>query len=83
MSVAKKDLKPGDILDGIGGFAAYGLIELHETVKKNGYLPIGLSEGCVVKRKISRDEPIKYDDVELNEKSILFNLRKIQDVQIG
>jgi len=83
MSIAKKDLNPGDILDGIGGFACYGLIELHEIIKESRYLPIGISEGCVVKRNISKDEPIKYDDVELNDNSILFNLRKIQDLQIG
>jgi predicted homoserine dehydrogenase-like protein len=83
MTVAKKDLNPGDILDGIGGFACYGLIELHEITKKDRYLPIGISEGSVVKRKISKDEPIKYNDVGLNENSILFNLRKIQDLQIG
>ncbi|MCX6346648.1 MAG: NAD(P)-dependent oxidoreductase, partial [Actinobacteria bacterium] len=83
MTIAKKDLNPGDILDGIGGFACYGLIELHEVTKKDRYLPIGISEGSVVKRKISKDEPIKYDDVDLNENSILFNLRKIQDLQIG
>jgi predicted homoserine dehydrogenase-like protein len=83
MTVAKKDLNPGDVLDGIGGFTCYGLIELHEIIKKDRYLPIGISEGCVVKKKISKDEPITYDDVELNENSILFNLRKIQDLQIG
>ena len=83
MTYAKKDLGPGDILDGIGGFNCYGLIELHEKVKKEKFLPIGISEGCIVKRKISKDEPIKYDNVELNTDSILFNLRKIQDIQIG
>jgi len=83
MTIAKKDLNPGDILDGIGGFASYGMIELHEIMKKNRYLPIGISEGSTVKRKISKDEPIKYEDIELNENSILFNLRKIQDLQTG
>jgi len=83
MTVAKKDLNPGDILDGIGGFASYGMIELHEIMNKSRYLPIGISEGSAVKRKISKDEPIKYDDVDLNENSILFNLRKIQDLQTG
>jgi len=83
MTVAKKDLNPGDILDGIGGFMCYGLIELHNVIKKDKFLPIGVSEGCVIKKKISKDEPITYDDVELNENSILFNLRKIQDLQIG
>ncbi|MCE5330138.1 NAD(P)-dependent oxidoreductase, partial [bacterium] len=83
MSLAKKDLKPGDILDGIGGYTCYGLIELHNIMKKEKFLPIGISEGCVVKRKISKDEPVKYDDVEINENSILVNLRKIQDLQIS
>lgn len=83
MTVAKKDLNPGDILDGIGGYTCYGLIELHEIMKKEKFLPIGISEGCVVKRKISRDEPVKYDDVEINVNSVLVNLRKIQDLQIG
>jgi len=83
MALAKRDLKPGDILDGIGGYTCYGLIELHDAMKKEKFLPIGISEGCIVKRKISKDEPIKYDDVEINENSILVNLRKIQDLQIG
>lgn len=83
MSIAKKNLKPGDVLDGIGGHTCYGLIELHDIVKKENFLPIGLSEGCIVKRKISKDEPIKYDDVEINKDSILVNLRKIQDLQVG
>ena len=83
MALAKRDLKPGDILDGIGGYTCYGLIELHDVMKKERFLPIGISEGCIVKRKISKDEPIKYDDVEINEDSILVNLRKIQNLQIG
>jgi len=46
-------------------------------------LPIGLSEGCIVKKRISQDEPIKYEDVEFNKNSFLWNLRKIQDLQSG
>lgn len=83
MACAKKDLKPGDILDGIGGYTCYGLIELHEITKKEKFLSMGISEGCVVKRKLSKDEPIKYVDVEINTNSFLVNLRKIQDLQIG
>ncbi|MCL5072887.1 MAG: NAD(P)-dependent oxidoreductase, partial [Actinobacteria bacterium] len=83
MTFAKKDLGPGDKLDGIGGFTCYGLIELHDILKKEGFLPIGLSEGCIVNRKISKDEPIKYEDVEFKENSFLWSLRKIQDIQMG
>jgi len=83
MTFAKKDLIAGEKLDGIGGFATYGLIELHSKVIQENFLPIGLSEGCTVKRNISKDEPIKYDDVDFPEGSVLFNLRKIQDCEIG
>jgi predicted homoserine dehydrogenase-like protein len=83
MTFAKKDLIPGEKLDGIGGFATYGLIELHSKVIDDNLLPIGLSEGCTIKRKVSKDEPIKYNDVDFPQDSVLFNLRKIQDSEIG
>ena len=83
ITFAKKDLKPGDILDGIGGFLSYGLIDLHEKVMQGNFLPIGMSEGAIIKRSIQKDEPIKMSDVELNQNKALFNLRKIQDCEIG
>lgn len=83
MTFAKKDLAPGEVLDGIGGFATYGLIELHSNVMQNNYLPIGLSEGCILKKKISKDEPIKFEDVDIPENSVLFELRRKQDREIG
>ena len=83
MTFAKKDLRAGEVLDGIGGYTCYGLIELHKVMKEENYLPIGLSEGCILKRNISKDEPIKFGDVEIKENSTLFHLRKIQDFEIG
>lgn len=83
MTFAKKDLDAGETLDGIGGFSVYGLIEMHSIVMQNNYLPIGLSEGCITKRKISKDEPIKYEDVEIPKDSVLYELRKKQDAEIG
>lgn len=77
------DLDAGETLDGIGGFSVYGLIEMHSIVMQNNYLPIGLSEGCVTKRKISKDEPVKYEDIEIPKDSVLYELRKKQDEEIG
>ena len=34
ITLAKKDLKAGEKLDGIGGYTVYGLIEEHGTAKK-------------------------------------------------
>ncbi len=83
MTFAKKDLNAGEKLDGIGGFATYGLIEMHSVIMKNNYLPIGMSEGCITRRKILKDEPITYEDIDIPKNSVLFELRKKQDNEIG
>jgi predicted homoserine dehydrogenase-like protein len=64
VAVAKRDLKIGDRLDGIGGFFVYGLIDNASEARKISALPIGLSEGCVLRRDVSKDEVISLKDVE-------------------
>jgi predicted homoserine dehydrogenase-like protein len=64
VAVAKRDLQAGERLDGIGGFCTYGLIDRAPAARAAGALPIGLSEGCVVRRNVSKDEVLALDDVE-------------------
>ena len=63
LTIAKRDLKAGDRLDGIGGFCTYGLIDNSAAARAISALPIGLSEGCVLKRDITKDDSISFDDV--------------------
>jgi predicted homoserine dehydrogenase-like protein len=63
VTVAKRDLKAGESLDGIGGFCAYGLIDNVAAARAMAALPIGLSEGCVLRRDISKDNVLTFDDV--------------------
>jgi predicted homoserine dehydrogenase-like protein len=63
LTIAKRDLKAGERLDGIGGFCTYGLIDNSATARAISALPIGLSEGCVLRRDISKDDAISFDDV--------------------
>jgi predicted homoserine dehydrogenase-like protein len=79
ITVAKKDLRAGDVLDGIGGFACYGLIENYSVSSTEGFLPMGLSEGCTVQRAIRKDEPLLLRDVELPGKRLCDQLRGEQD----
>ncbi|MCL4377829.1 MAG: NAD(P)-dependent oxidoreductase [Actinobacteria bacterium] len=83
ITMAKVDLKPGDILDGIGGFKVYGLIELYDIAKKENLLPIGLSEGARVKNIIKKGETIKLENVDINDNSFIYRLRKIQEKLIN
>ena len=65
-SIAKKNLKKGEKLDGEGGFCARGRLITSEKSKKENILPLGLTDNAILKKDISKDEPIKLDDVELN-----------------
>ncbi len=65
-SVAKKNLKKGEKLDGEGGFCARGRLITSERSKKDKILPLGLTDNAILKKDISKDETIKLDDVELN-----------------
>ena len=65
-SIAKKDLKVGEKLDGEGGFCARGKLITSENSKKEMLLPLGLTDNAILKKNISKDEIIKISDVELN-----------------
>lgn len=64
LTIAKRDLKAGECLDGVGGFCSYGLIDNRVAARAIDALPIGLSEGCELRRNIAKDEAISFDDVE-------------------
>jgi len=67
VTVAKRNLQAGERLDGIGGFCSYGLIDNRSAARTMAALPIGLSEGCLLRRDVSKDEVITFDDVEQPE----------------
>ncbi|MBV6416784.1 MAG: hypothetical protein CMLOHMNK_01399 [Steroidobacteraceae bacterium] len=65
VTVAKRDLRVGERLDGIGGFTSYGLIDNHSAARAMNALPIALSEGCVLRRSVRRDEALSFNDVDM------------------
>jgi predicted homoserine dehydrogenase-like protein len=79
LTVAKRDLKAGEVLDGIGGFTCYGVIDNASVVRRENLLPMGLSEGCTMARDVSKDAPISYDDVEVPSGRLADRLRAEQD----
>jgi predicted homoserine dehydrogenase-like protein len=79
LTVAKRDLKAGEALDGIGGFTCYGIIDNSEVVQRENLLPIGLAEGCRLKRAIPKDQTITCADVEVPAGRLCDTLRAEQD----
>jgi predicted homoserine dehydrogenase-like protein len=76
--MAKRDLKAGDILDGIGGFTCYGELENAELCQAEHLLPMGLADGCRLKRDVAIDQAITYADVELPANRLADKLRAEQ-----
>jgi predicted homoserine dehydrogenase-like protein len=81
VAVAKRDLRPGERLDGIGGFVCYGHVDTAERAE--GHLLVGLAEGAVVTRAVSQDEPVPLDAVELDDEAAIVRLRREQDALVA
>ena len=79
ITVAKYDLKAGEVLDGIGGFTCYGVIENFEKCWAENLLPMGLSEGCRLVQDIPKDQALTYSDVKLPHGRLCDKLRAEQD----
>ncbi len=83
VATAKRDLHPGDKLDGIGQFMLYGQCENAIVVQREGLLPMGLAEGAVVQCEIARDAVLRMGDVEMPPERLVDKLRKEQDALLG
>lgn len=79
IAAAKTDLKAGQVVDGLGEYMTYGLAENHEVVRAENLLPIGLAEGCILKRDIAKDAVLTYDDVILPQGRLCDKLREEQN----
>src|SRR5699024_5480056 len=76
VSVAKRDLKPGEILDGEGGYCVTGTLIPSEKSLLKGALPIGLADGIKLKHTVPAGETVRWEDVEQLENSPVLRLRK-------
>ncbi|MCY8548054.1 MULTISPECIES: NAD(P)H-dependent oxidoreductase [Bacillus] len=80
VAVAKRDMKAGEALDGIGGYSVRGVLETHQDLKRNNHIPIGLISGNVVAKKdIRQGQFLTTDDVELDPTTTVWKLRSLQD----
>ncbi len=79
VAVAKRDLPASQTIDCLGGYDTYGVAENYATSRVENLLPIGLAEGCTLKRAVAKDSVLTYDDVEVPEGRIGDRLRQEQD----
>ena len=83
MTIAKRDLKPGERLDTFGGYTFYGLMDRADEAKRTNALPTGLAPEAVITRAVPKDQVVTWADVKLDEKSTVVKLRRNQDKMEG
>jgi predicted homoserine dehydrogenase-like protein len=77
-AVAKRDLETGEVLDEYGMYMTYGEAVNVDEMSAGRYLPEGLVEGCRLRRDVSRDQVLTYEDVDLPTGRLADRLRAEQ-----
>ena len=78
-AVTKRALNAGETIDGVGGSTVRGLIDDATDFARENGVPLGVLAGARLKREVPVDHLLTYDDVELDESSLIVQLRQLQD----
>ena len=79
VATAKVNLEVGDAIDALGGYKTYGQCDRYGIARRENLLPIGLAEGCVLKRPVAKDAVLTYADVQTPPGRLIDKLRAEQD----
>ena len=81
VATAKRDLKPGELLDGEGGYTVVGRLMPAEDSAAQGCLPLGLAHGWKVLRPVAAGQPVKWSDVAVDANNAAVRLRREMEAQ--
>ena len=76
VATAKRDLSPGEVLDGEGGYRVYGKLMPAGQAHTSNTLPIGQAHDLKLKHKIAAGQPIYQSDVKFDEDNAILRLRR-------
>ena len=82
VTTAKRDLKAGEVLDGLGGYDTYGVAERADVTAAEELLPMGVAEGCTLTHDVAKDSVITYADVLLPAGRLVDELRAAQAAEL-
>jgi predicted homoserine dehydrogenase-like protein len=78
-SVAKRDLRAGEMLDGEGGYTVWGKLMPAAASLKAGALPIGLAHGLKLKNDIAHGSVVRWSDVEIDAENETVKTRRAME----
>jgi predicted homoserine dehydrogenase-like protein len=76
IATAKRDLKPGEMLDGEGGYTVWGKLFRAEKSAAVGGLPLGLAHDVKVVRPVAQGQSLTWADVAMDESTNAYRVRR-------
>ena len=83
VATAKRNLQPGDMLDGEGGYTVWGkLLPAQKSVDIGG-LPLGLAHGIKVLRPVAQGQALSWSDVAIDTTTPAYRVRKEMELLVS
>ena len=76
VATAKRDLLPGDMLDGEGGYTVWGKLLPADTSMRMGGLPLGLAHNVKVVRAVKKGQSLSWADVAMDTSTDAYQVRR-------
>lgn len=76
VATAKRDLGPGEILDGEGGYTVWGKLLPAATSARMGGLPLGLAHQVKLVRPVAAGQTLVWEDVAIDTNTAAYGLRR-------
>ena len=83
VATAKRALKPGELLDGEGGYTVVGRLMPAQDSLAQGCLPLGLAHGWKVLKPIAAGQPVRWSDVAVDANVSAVKLRREMEQAFG
>ena len=76
VATAKRDLKPGETLDGEGGYTVWGKLLPATKSAAMGGLPLGLAHNVKVIREVKQGQSLTWADVSMDTSTDAYKVRR-------
>ena len=83
IATAKRHLNSGESLDGEGGYTVFGKLAPSNVSLANGNLPLGLAHDLKLTRDVAKDQPLTWEDVEIDTTLNAYKLRREMESLFG
>ena len=83
VATAKRDLQPGEMLDGEGGYTVWGKLLPAARSLQTGGLPLGLAHQVKLLRPVRQGQCLSWDDVAIDTGTDAYRLRREMERLFG